>query len=69
MLRLIKLLFVLCARYVTCELDTANEEGAVIQGVVSGSLVPRLSPASVMSSLKFQGQKASTVRAAAETWG
>jgi len=39
-----------------------NEEGAMIcQGVVSGSLVPRLSPTSVMSSLKFAGTKVTTL--------
>ena len=40
-----------------CELDT-NEEGAVMSRCgFSGSLVPRLSPASIMSSLKFAGSK------------
>ena len=66
MLELIKLLFVLCARYVTCELDTTNEEGAVISRCGFRQPRPQALPRKRHEQPKDSWSKVTIVRAA---WG
>ena len=69
MLGLIKLFFVLCARYMTCDLDIANEKGAVICRCGFRQPRPQALPRKRHEQPKVSGSKVTIARAAAKVWG